>query len=183
MKTARFLLLLCWVIGLSSTLQAQTFTLQSPDIQGQFTTGYLSNTFGCQGGNTSPALKWSTPPAKTLSYALTMFDPDAPTGSGWWHWVVFDIPASATGLPKNAGNVSHHLLPEGSVQSITDFGIPGYGGLCPPEGDRPHGYIITLYALDTIKLGLDSKATPALVGFMLNKHVVAKTSLIVYSKR
>lgn len=176
-------MLLCVVLGLSVRSYAQTFTLNSPDIGGQFTAGYISNVFGCQGENASPALQWNNPPAGTKSYAVTMYDPDAPTGSGWWHWVVIDIPPVTRSLSKNAGSASKHLLPEGSIQSQTDFGVPGYGGPCPPEGDKPHGYIITVYALDIAKLGASQTAAPALVGFMLNKHLISKASLIVYSKR
>ena len=176
-------MLLYGVLWLSAASHAQTFTLKSPDTGGQFTASYLSNVFGCQGDNASPALQWNNPPLGTKSYAVTMYDPDAPTGSGWWHWVVIDIPPSIGSLVKNAGSTSKHLLPEGSIQSQTDFGVPGYGGPCPPEGDKPHGYIITIYALDTAKLGVSQTAAPALVGFMLNKHLISKASLIVYSKR
>jgi Raf kinase inhibitor-like YbhB/YbcL family protein len=179
----RLLYMTLWWLAIPHISFAQTFTLKSKDLQGQFTEAYLANVFGCQGENTSPELQWSNPPVGTQSYAITMFDADAPTGSGWWHWVVFDIPALTTALPRNAGKLTEHLLPAGSVQSLTDFGVAGYGGPCPPAGDKPHGYIITLYALNTAKLGQQQTATPALVAFLLRTHVIAKASLLVYSKR
>jgi len=112
-----------------------------------------------------------------------MYDPDAPTGSGWWHWVVFDIPANVFELKQGAGNATTQLMPDGAIQSLTDFGTTGYGGPCPPENDKPHAYIITVYALKTANLGVDKTASPALVGFIINQNLLAKASLIVYSKR
>lgn len=142
---------------------AADFVVRSPEIKpaGTIAQEQVFNGFGCQGGNISPALSWSGAPAGTKSYAVTVYDPDAPTGSGWWHWVVFNIPASASGLPKNAGNPQTNLLPSGSIQSRTDFGKPGYGGPCPPEGDKPHRYVITLHALKVDKLPLDADAPAA----------------------
>lgn len=133
------------------------------------------NGFGCTGKNVSPAISWSQAPKGTKSFAVTLYDPDAPTGSGWWHWVVFNIPATAQGLPKNAGDPQAGLLPAGSVQSRTDFGQPGYGGPCPPVGNPPHRYQLTVYALDTAKLDLDTQAPAAMVGFFLHQHLLGKT--------
>src|SRR5438067_2094273 len=96
--------------------------------------------FGCGGGNKSPHLAWSGAPAGTKSFALMVYDPDAPTGSGFWHWVMFDIPADTTELPKGAGDPKAATAPKGATQSRTDFGVPGYGGPCPPQGDPPHHY-------------------------------------------
>src|SRR5258705_4509994 len=90
------------------------------------------NGFGCSGGNVSPGLKWSDAPVATKSFALSVYDPDAPTGSGWWHWVVVDIPANARELPKGVGKSGTVTLPGGARQTRTDFGAPGYGGTCPP---------------------------------------------------
>src|SRR5499427_9572180 len=122
---------------------ASAFKLESPTIKpgATLTEAQVYNSFGCSGKNQSPPLSWTGAPAGTKSFALTVYDPDAPTGSGWWHWVVFNIPANATGLPKNAGDVKSNLAPAGSVQSRTDFGTPGWGGPCPPKGDKPHRYI------------------------------------------
>src|SRR6266571_4858543 len=94
--------------------------------------------FGCEGKNVSPSLAWRNAPAGTKSFAITVYDPDAPTGSGWWHWIVFDIPADVTSLPAGVGNPASGQTPKGAVQSKNDFGKPGYGGPCPPQGDKPH---------------------------------------------
>ena len=100
--------------------------------------------FGCAGGNQSPHLQWSGAPAATRSFALTCYDPDAPTGSGFWHWLVVNIPADVASLPLDAGDPAGGLMPDGGLQTRTDFGAPGYGGPCPPPGDHPHRYLVTL---------------------------------------
>ena len=164
-------------------MQAQTFTLKSTDIGGQATGKQVFNGFGCTGDNISPQLSWDNPPEGTKSFAVTMYDPDAPTGSGFWHWVIFDIGADIHELKSGAGNLSKNLAPAGSVQSNTDFGQPGYGGPCPPEGHCFHQYIITVFALKVPKLGLDKTATPAFVGFNLYANTLAKASLVMYYKR
>jgi Raf kinase inhibitor-like YbhB/YbcL family protein len=160
-----------------------TFTLKSADLGGQATMQQVYDGFGCTGANTSPQLAWSNPPDGTKSYAVTMYDPDAPTGSGWWHWVVFDLPGSIMTLPTGAGTNGKTDLPTGAVQSITDFGTAGYGGPCPPPGHGAHQYIITVYALDLEKLGLDAKASAPMVGFNLHQHTLAKASLVFYYGR
>ncbi len=141
------------------------------------------NGFGCTGGNISPELKWSGAPKGTKSYALTVFDSDAPTGSGWWHWVIFNIPADTNGLAKGAGALKSKLLPEGAVQSRTDFGKPGYGGPCPSKGDKPHRYSFTLHALKTDKLPLDMEASAAMVGFYLHLNTLSKAVLMANYSR
>jgi Raf kinase inhibitor-like YbhB/YbcL family protein len=166
-----------------STAYAGDFTLKSDQIGGQLTMEQVFSGFGCTGKNISPSLKWTDAPMKTKSFALTVYDPDAPTGSGWWHWVIFNIPADATELKTDAGNPQKNIAPKGSVQSMTDFGKPGFGGPCPPVGDKPHRYIFTLYALDVPKLDLDDKASAPLVGYVLNQHVIAKSALISYYGR
>ncbi|UYO46727.1 YbhB/YbcL family Raf kinase inhibitor-like protein [Rhodopseudomonas palustris] len=158
----------------------QAMKLTSPDIAEGATIAHeqLFNSFGCTGANVSPALSWSDAPAGTKSFAVTMYDPDAPTGSGWWHWVVFNIPATTTSLPKGAGDIAKGLMPEGTIQGLTDFGVPGYGGPCPPPGDKPHRYQITVFAVDVEKLpNAGATAMPALVGFDLNFHTLAKTTI------
>ena len=181
MKKIFFTLLTALLTNASSF--AQTFTLKSNDIGGQATKEQVFNSFGCTGDNKSPQLSWANAPEGTQSFAVTMYDKDAPTGSGWWHWVVFDIPATETGLKQSAGNLNLNLAPNGAIQSNTDFGQPGYGGPCPPEGHGFHQYIITVYALKTAKLGLDKTATPAMVGYNLNFNTLAKASLVMYYKR
>jgi Raf kinase inhibitor-like YbhB/YbcL family protein len=152
--------------------------LTSPDVKanGKIADEQVFNGFGCTGQNISPALAWSgTPPKGTKSFALTVYDPDAPTGSGFWHWVVINIPATATSLPKNAGDPKGSAAPAGALQTRTDFGVPGWGGPCPPKGDKPHRYIFTLYAVDTDKLPVPGQdVSAAVVGFMLHFHKVGK---------
>lgn len=161
--------------------QAQTMTLTSPDIKdgGTIANQQVFKGFGCTGDNVSPALSWSGAPATTKSFAVSIYDPDAPTGSGWWHWVVYNIPASTTSLPKDAGDASKGLMPKGAVQSRTDFGSAGYGGPCPPPGDKPHHYRITVFALDVDQLpnAKGDAASAALVGFDINFHTLAKATL------
>ncbi|KXV68785.1 kinase inhibitor [Acetobacter malorum] len=133
------------------------------------------NGMGQTGQNLSPALEWKNAPEGTKSFVVTTYDPDAPTGSGWWHWVVANIPASVTALPEGAGS-GKGGLPEGAVQVRTDFGAPGYGGAAPPPGPA-HRYIFSVYALDVPKLDIAPDASPALVGFMVHHHKLASASL------
>ena len=180
----RFVLILA-VLGLFGveSVYAQNFTLESKDLSGQLTANQVFSGFGCSGKNISPALKWMNAPENTKSFAVTVYDPDAPTGSGWWHWVMFNIPADIDKLKEDAGNPAKGLAPKGSIQSITDFGAPGFGGACPPPGDKPHRYVFTVYALDVEKLDLDEKTLPAMVGYFLNQHLISKASLITYYGR
>lgn len=152
--------------------QAAGFTLSSPTIKpgSTLTEAQVFNGFGCSGKNISPALSWRGAPAGTKSFALTVYDPDAPTGSGWWHWVVYNIPADAKELPEGAGNADGKGLPTGAVQGRTDFGAPGFGGACPPVGDKPHRYVFTVYALKAERLDIPPDGTAALVGFMINAN-------------
>ncbi|GGJ62680.1 YbhB/YbcL family Raf kinase inhibitor-like protein [Deinococcus aquiradiocola] len=130
---------------------------------------------GCTGMNVSPALNWSGAPAGTVSYVLTTYDPDAPTGSGFWHWVTFNIPATAAGLAKGAGSAGG-TLPAGAVMLNNDGGTSGYTGACPPVGSAPHRYVFTLYALNRT-LDLPAGVSPAYVGFNLNGSTLAKASI------
>lgn len=181
MKKLNFILVVSLLF--SVTLFAQkTFTLSSKDLGGEATKIQEFGGFGCFGDNQSPQLSWKNAPEGTKSFAITMYDPDAPTGSGFWHWVVFDIPASTKELVTNAG-VQLNLAPKGAIQSITDYGIKGFGGPCPPKGHGFHQYIITVYALKTDKLGLDENTNPAVVGFNLWNQTLAKASIVAYYKR
>lgn len=133
--------------------------------------------FGCTGANVSPSLSWSGAPAAAKSFALIVHDPDAPTGvGGFTHWIVYNIPASATGLAKGAGSKGG-TLPAGTQQATTSFGMPGYGGPCPPAGDKPHRYVFTLYALGTEKVDLPANATQALAGFTINGAKIASATM------
>jgi len=161
---------------------AQNMSLKSGEVSdgAAMKNEQVFNGFGCKGDNISPSLSWSGAPKGTKSFAITNYDPDAPTGSGWWHWVVFNIPAATTSIPKNAGDVKAKLMPEGAIQSRTDFGTDGWGGPCPPADGKSHRYIFTVYALDEDKLqyAKDDNASAALVGFELHFHTLAKASLV-----
>jgi Raf kinase inhibitor-like YbhB/YbcL family protein len=162
---------------------AQGFTLKSDDMGGQLTETQVMAGYGCSGKNTSPSLRWINAPAQAKSFAVTVYDPDAATGSGWWHWIVYNIPAGVNELKADAGRVEKNLAPPGSVQHPTDFGRPGFGGACPPPGDRAHRYVFTVYALSIPKVELNEKASPGMVGYVLNSYAVAKASLTAYYKR
>lgn len=170
-------------VAMNGAFAQGTFTLGSKTLGGQATKTEEFNGFGCSGKNQSPELFWKNAPEGTKSFAITVYDPDAPTGSGWWHWVVFDLPANSQELVANAGNPMLNLLPQGAIQSMTDYGMTGYGGPCPPEGHGSHEYIITVYALKTAKLGLDAKANPATVGYYLWNNTLAKASIVMYYQR
>lgn len=160
-----------------------SMSFSSPDIvnQGVLTSKQVANAFGCQGSNISPELNWSNAPQDTKSFAVTVYDPDAPTGSGFWHWVVYNIPAHVNKLERNSAN-NIQLLPKGAVQSVNDTGSANFLGACPPVGDKAHRYIYTIYALNTM-LDVNEKTTPAVLGFSLNGKVLAKSQFVGYYKR
>ena len=163
----------------ASFLFADNFTLSSSDLKGQLTNKEVFSGFGCSGENISPELSWKDAPKGTKSFAITVYDPDAPTGSGWWHWVVFDISKDKFTLPSGFGNSESKDV----IQSMTDFGKTGFGGACPPKGDKAHRYIFTVHSLDIETISLDKNSNPALVGYYLNAHSLAKASLISYYGR
>lgn len=178
-------LLMIALLSAPALAYAGKFTLSSPDLKpgARIPDKQVFKGFGCEGGNVSPALEWRNAPKGTRSFALTVYDPDAPTGSGWWHWVVFNIPADVRGIASGAGTPQGDGLPTGSVQGRTDFGTTGYGGPCPPVGHGTHHYIFTLYALKTESLDLDASATAALVGYMINANKLGKASFTsIYSR-
>jgi Raf kinase inhibitor-like YbhB/YbcL family protein len=162
---------------------AEGFTLSSPDISGQLSNKQVFSSFGCTGENISPKFTWENAPKGTKSFAVTMYDPDAPTGSGWWHWLIFDISAKTNTLENDAGNIEKNIAPKNSIQSSTSFGQAGFGGACPPKGHGLHQYIFTVHALKIEKLGLKTNATPSLVGYYLNENTLAKSSLVAYYSR
>ncbi|HZS12662.1 MAG TPA: YbhB/YbcL family Raf kinase inhibitor-like protein [Nitrospirales bacterium] len=166
-------------VMMASAASAADFKLTSPTIkeQGKIGEEHVYKGFGCNGGNVSPELRWEGAPKETKSFAVTVYDPDAPTGSGWWHWLIFNMAPNVTKLVAGAGNIDKGLAPPGAVQSQTDFGTPGYGGPCPPQGDKPHRYVFTVYALKTESLPLKGEASGAMVGFYLNQNALAKASI------
>ncbi|WP_374349361.1 YbhB/YbcL family Raf kinase inhibitor-like protein [Chitinimonas sp.] len=163
-------------LSLSSLVCAAGFTVSSPDITngGQLKSAQVFNGFGCEGGNIAPALSWSGEPAGTRSFAVTVYDPDAPTGSGWWHWQAVNLPATTHALPAGSGQKTGPALPAGAMQTRNDYGQAEFGGACPPKGDKPHRYIVTVWALKVDKLDLPADASAALVGYNLNANALDK---------
>jgi Raf kinase inhibitor-like YbhB/YbcL family protein len=161
------------------------FRISSPAFQpnGTIQAEQVFDGWGCTGKNVSPELQWSGAPADAKSFALTVYDPDAPTGSGFWHWQIFNIPANVTKLAAGAGDPERGLAPAGSVHGRNDYGAIGYGGPCPPPGDKAHRYVFTVFALKTPKLDLDASASAAVIGFNLNANVIAKASVTAYYGR
>lgn len=159
----------------------KNFTLKSDNLKGQATAKEFFDSFGCTGQNTSPHLSWSDAPEGTESFAITIYDKDAPTGSGWWHWIIFNIPADVTELKPEAGDINKSIAPDGCVQARNDYGTFGYGGPCPPPG-QVHQYLITVFALKT-KLDLDRDTVPAIIGFNINDNTIEKASIVIYGER
>lgn len=155
-----------------------TFTLSSPDIAdgGSIAAVFEFDGFGCSGQNRSPALRWSGAPQGTRSFAVTVYDPDAPTGSGFWHWYVVDVPAGVDGLAANAGAQGGANLPQGARHIRNDYGQYAWGGMCPPPGDKPHRYIFSVHALGVERLDVPDDAPAALAGFMVNANTLAKAT-------
>jgi Raf kinase inhibitor-like YbhB/YbcL family protein len=157
--------------------QAGGMTLTSPDVADGKTIGldYVYNGFGCTGKNISPGLNWTGAPDGTQSFAVTVYDPDAPTGSGWWHWIVYNIPANSDGLPQGLGSGASPV-PKHVRQGRSDYGQMNYGGPCPPVGAKPHRYVFTVYALPVDKLELPNNPSAALIGFQIKSQAIASGS-------
>lgn len=170
---AKILLAASIVAASASSFAKSTFTLSSPDIAPNqaFAQKHMLNMMGCTGDNISPAFNWSGAPKGTKSLLLTMYDKDADTGSGWWHWVVYNIPASATGFAQGS-------IPAGAVEARGDGGAPHYGGPCPPMGQK-HRYVFTLHALSVDALPVPPDASPAMIGMMATMNRLDKTSFTV----
>ncbi|WP_303784944.1 YbhB/YbcL family Raf kinase inhibitor-like protein [Azovibrio restrictus] len=168
--------ILCSLLSLAASLaQAGDFHLEvDAGVEGRLAPVHYANSFGCSGGNLSPALRWSGAPAGTRSFVVTLYDPDAPTGSGWWHWVIANLPADTDHLEAGAGNPGG-LLPTGARSIAGDNGEPGYLGACPPAGTA-HRYVFTVHALKVEQLELPPRATPALVGFYAWAHGLGQAS-------
>lgn len=145
---------------------------------GPLGTAQASGVMGAGGEDESPQLSWSSVPEGTKSFAVTVYDPDAPTASGFWHWAVFDLPVTATSLPAGAGREGSGHLPEGAVQLRNDGGFPGFVGAAPPPGHGRHHYHVVVHAVDVESLDIPASATPAYLGFNLFTHSIGRARLI-----
>ncbi|MFE3445016.1 YbhB/YbcL family Raf kinase inhibitor-like protein [Nocardia sp. NPDC059180] len=159
--------------------QVPAFAVTSDDVaDGQrWGNDQVSGVFGAGGKDVSPQLSWSGFPAETKSFAVTIFDPDAPTASGFWHWAVANIPVSVTSLPSGAGSASGQL-PAGAVQLRNDGGFAGFVGAAPPPGHGPHRYFVVVHAVDVDTLEIPAEASPAFLGFNLFSHSLARATLV-----
>lgn len=158
---------------------SSTFAVSSPDVaQGKpMKPAQVFNEFGCTGQNISPALTWRNAPAGTKGFAIMVHDPDAPTGSGWWHWIVYNLPGDVSSLPADAGDPRKNLLPKAAVHGRNDYGVHAYGGPCPPPGPA-HRYFFRVHALKVAKLDIPAEASAALVGFNVNANTLAVAELM-----
>lgn len=185
MKNAFIKSILILSLSVSASVFADSLALSSNDIaQGKFMNKQQEfNGFGCSGGDLSPNLKWSGAPKGTKSFAITVYDPDAPTGSGWWHWQIVNIPSSVNELAAGAGGTKRNLAPKGSLQINNDYGSRGFGGACPPPGHGIHHYKFTVHALSVEKLELPEDASGALTGYMINGHTIESSTIEALYKR
>ena len=181
----KFKLLAVLSLCATTSVFAGSLTLSSQDIaHGEFMSNAQEfNGFGCSGGDLSPHLKWSDAPKGTKSFAITAYDPDAPTGSGWWHWQVVNIPMTVMEMPAGAGNTKTNIVPTGSTQIENDYGVRGFGGACPPQGHGVHHYRFTIHALSVEKLELPGNASGALAGYMINTNTIESTTIESLYKR
>ncbi len=193
----RRLTLILFVAGLAASLSAQAynpyaslprvpgFAVTSADVKdgAPIPPDQMSGIFGAGGKDISPQLSWSGFPAGTKSFVVTMYDPDAPTASGFWHWAVVDIPASVTSLPRGAGDEKGSGIPAGAFQLRDDAGLARYVGAAPPPGNGKHRYFIVVHAVDVPTLGIGKDATPALLGFNLFSHTLARAMIVPTAER
>lgn len=181
----KFLSLALSIFFVSCSLSHAEFSIKSSDLKhGQtMSEKHVFNGFGCSGKNISPQISWKNAPAGTKSFAFTVYDPDIQTGSGWWLWMVVNIPANYTKLPSNFGHTNKAKLQDGITQVRNDFGNFDFGGACPPKGDKPHRYVFTIYALNTDKIDLQEGATAAFAGFMIHQSMIGEASFEAYYGR
>jgi Raf kinase inhibitor-like YbhB/YbcL family protein len=184
MKTHRLALFALASLALQ-TAGAADFTLTSPDVGADKPLGqeFIYDKFGCTGGNQSPALSWSGAPKDTKSYAVALFDPDAIKGRGFWHWLMVNVPAGTTALARSDGNVDGSKLPAGASQVKNGFRAVGYSGSCPPVGEPPHGYVITVYALKTAHLDVPADADSPTVLKLIQDNALGQGSLTYHFGR
>jgi Raf kinase inhibitor-like YbhB/YbcL family protein len=176
------LAMLATALALGTSADAAEFQAVSRSFApGVLANAQFANAMGCTGDNISPDISWSNAPEGTKSFVVTLYDKDAPTGSGWWHWVVVDIPADATSLASGAG-ADVAKLPAGARMITTDAGQAAFGGTCPPPG-AAHTYTLTVKALKVDKLPLPPNASPALVGFLSNANMLASATVSATGKR
>ena len=160
-----------------------SFSVESNDVADgqQMSQAQVFDGFGMTGQNISPELRWSGFPAETQGFAVTCYDPDAPTGSGFWHLVLLDVPVSVTELATGAVSGDLPGLPKGAFCVRNDYGFKAFGGAAPPKGDPPHRYVFAVHALDLASLasqGVDSDVSPAVAGFNLRFHTIARGMII-----
>src|SRR6185312_17089438 len=160
--------------------QVPSFTVDSDDVDHdkQMGDNQVYNGFGMTGQNISPHLRWHGFPPETKSFAVTAYDPDAPTGSGFWHWIVLDIPASVTELETNAAGTDGSGLPKGAFHVRNDYGAKDWGGAAPPPGEPPHRYVFAVHALDVESLDVNDEISAAVAGFNLRFHTIARAVMI-----
>ena len=187
------------VLGLLSSLEAQTkpnpydllplvpsFTLTSDDIINgvALSPAQMSGAFGVPGGkDVSPQLSWTNVPAGTKSFVVTMYDPDAPTPSGFWHWVVVDIPAATTTLATGVGSADGKQLPKGAWQLPNDARMAQFVGAAPPAGTGKHRYFVVVQALDVATAGVPKDSTPAFLSFNILSHVLGRAMIVPYAEQ
>lgn len=172
------------IVAVNAFAETESFTLKSNDIyNGQYMNkAHEFNGFGCTGDNISPQLSWSGAPNGTAAYAILVHDADAPTGSGWWHWQVVNIPNTINNLSAGAGAPSNKRLPNAITNIKNDYGSIGYGGACPPIAHGTHHYKFTIYALSQ-KLNLPDDASGALTGYMVRANSIASSTIEALYKR
>lgn len=173
----RIAMLATTLIAMVSAIPAKSMTLTSQDVREGARVPQEHVYGACNGNNVSPALSWSGAPAATKSFAITMFDPDAPRQGGWWHWIAFGIPPASHALARDAGKADGSGMPKGALQATNDYGEVGYGGPCPPPGHKPHRYEFTIWALDSAKLPFGPEATGGAILTWLQSHVLGKAML------